>query len=444
MNFEKIKTTAARWNVNERRVRFLAKSGRIKGAILDKHTWLIPKDAPKPDYKEHLIYLEETISTNMKLSNGKYGKFGGTYIPDTFIGSVPKIEDFQNLINSGDIAKFMKQECKQTPLYIPEKFNKLLNGTKLIIKREDLNTSDSLYFNQTYPLALLAKKLNKEKITTATGDANYAKAFIIACQKVGIDCKIYIPYQDYLKQRSAFDILRATGIDYLFICERFGDLYHASNVGYLEQFMSEGKSVFVFPDAYGPHPFPTIIEYCQSKIGFSARKQLKEMGIDRVNAIIGPRFIASNSLGISYGFPKNKTRFVLIESSDTKSLARYGKEGETQGFISKTFINTLGGDYLIGSPCHAINFPTLAPKIADLIDSKQAELASVSDKEAIEACLEFYKLEGIFPCFIDGYSLAYAKKTSKRMKNGTILMCFTGNGEKDKDYILSLLEKQGN
>ena len=442
-----VKQASEKWGINERRVRFLAKNGRIKGAKLVKHSWVIPADATKPNIKDFMESFEQLKYPHFRFSDGKgkFGPFGGQFMPESFKTFFePILKKFKEMIEEEAFKEKAASFLKETPLYVPKKFNETLGGVKVIIKREDLNVTGSLFVNQVLPLAMLAKRLGKEKLTVAAGNANYAMATAYVCHELNLPCRIFIPYTDYKKQKEAFDKIHMYDPGFLYICEYDGSLFNATNYGFRAFFLNDAKDLYCFHDAVGPAPFPEIVEYSQSVIGHATRRQLKEMGIDRVNVIVAPANVASNALGIFATFQRTKTRFVVVESSTSNSVMRDGHICAVAGFRTKTFVQKGVGKFSGVTTCSATSYPALAPQIAYRVSQRLYDPAWVTDEEAMQACKEFYELEGIFPSFEDGYSLAYIKKTAKRMKEGNILMCFTGSGEKDKNYILEMLDNTQN
>ena len=435
----KASVAARKWGINERRVRFLARNGRIKGAVQVNKRWYISDKAEKPDLKSYRESLENQKYPTPSFSDGNYGVYGGAYIPHAFESFfAPVLDIFKSMISTSTFESKVKSYTKDTPLYIPEKFNKTLGNVKVIIKREDLNTAGSLYINQAYPLALLLKRLKKEKIMVAAGNANYAIAFAKACFDTNTHCKIFIPYREYKKQKAAFDLIHEYNPEYLYICEEDGSLYNAVNYAFREFLYKDGKSLYWLNDGVGPHPIPTIVEFCQSCIGKAAQMQLKRMGIERISAIIAPANVPSNALGI-FACASSRSKLVVVESSDTNSIIRDGRYGLIDGFKTLTLTTKGFCEYKCQSPCGTVSYPGISPKIAEEIEKGRYQVGRVTDIEAMKACKEFYELEGIFPALEDGYTLAYIKKRAKRMKSGNILMCFTGKGDKDKDFVISSL-----
>ena len=149
---------AKKWNVNERRVRQLARQGRIKGAVFINRRWYINENAPKPTLKAYKDSLAARKYPIFKSSDGKYGECGGKFMPEAFAKFFdPILPAFEQMVSTGQFERKMKECLKDTQMFIPENFNRTLGDVKLIIKREDQNTSGTLYSNQASAYA--SKKL---------------------------------------------------------------------------------------------------------------------------------------------------------------------------------------------------------------------------------------------------------------------------------------------
>lgn len=435
MEYITTKEAAHKWHITERRIRYLSKSGRIKGAVLIGHCWHIPSDANKPTYEEYIKMKQTSSYQKANLSDGNFGKYGGSHMPDSFkVFFDAIIPAFNELIESKEYQKTLDTLFyKETPIYKADKFIKKYGNVDLYIKREDLNSVNSIYLYQAVLMALLTKKMNKIQFLTEAKDASYAFAVMTVCRKLNVECEIYIPYSDYLRQRSLFDEVIKSGVRYLYILEGNATIEDATNSAFRKFLLEDATSLFCLHDAIGPHPIPSMVEYAQGIVGRTAYKQLKDLGVKQINSIIGPSFIASNTLGIFSGFPANCSHRIIVESSDIESLFKKENIGYPYGFYSK-YIDKIKAELPESYPC-------ISPKLTYLQEAKKVQLERVSDIDAMKACVEFYNDEGIFPSLEDGYTLAYAIKRAKKMKCGNIVIAFTSNGEKDKDYILKRLNE---
>lgn len=433
---------AKNWGISERRVRQLARDGRIQDSIFVNRRWFFKENTKKPNIVEYKNSLESRRYPRFTFTNGQYGDLGGMYLPQSFMKFFePILPAFEDMIKTSAFERQMRENLVNTPLYVPENFNKTLGDVKLIIKREDLNTAGTLYFNQAYPFAKLLKRLKKEKVLLAAGNASFAEAYAEACTRLKVPYKIFIAYKDYKKQKAAFDaLLKKYSPEFLYICERDASLFDAVNYAFRQYLYDDVKDLYVLTDAIGPHPIPQIVEYCQSAVGHSAQIQLKRMGINKLNAIVAPANVGSNALGIFAG-AKSSTSLMLVESSDSNSVMKRGHISGVDGMISLTLTSPGYCECEEKPLCAAMSFPALTPKLAYGLQTGKYHGVSVTDKEALLACKEFFELEGIFPALEDGYSLAYIKKRAKKMKTGNILMCFTARGDKDKDFVLQTLKE---
>lgn len=434
MEYITTKEAADKWHITERRVRYLVKSGRIKDAFLKNHTWHIPRDSKKPSIEEYNKSHKLPRYPKASFSNGQFGQYGGSHMPDSFKKFFDEIIPIaKELILTNEYQNTLETFFyEETPILKADKFIKKYGNVNLYIKREDLTSSGSIYLYQCVMMALIAKKMKKIQVLTEANDASYAQTLAFVCKKLGVNCTVFIPYNDYLRQKTAFDLFKLYGSEYLYILEGNGSIEDATNSAFRKFLFEDATSLYVLHDAIGPHPIPSIVEFTQGIVGRSALQQLKAMGVKHINSIIAPSSVASNALGIFKGFPKYESSKFIVESSDINSLFKKENIGNPYGFLSKKVENPA-----VFGP---MSYNCLSPQIAYLEETKQVRLGKVTDLEAMRACVQFYKDEGIFPSLADGYSLAYAIKRAQRMRTGNILIALTSSGEKDKNYIYEQLD----
>lgn len=445
---------ALKWKINERRVRFLVTSNRIPGAYYEKHKWLIPITAEKPtDRRER----KETINVSSLLKDedygdGNFGNYGGCYLPVSFRKELePILNKYIALFNSSNFVYKLQQIRKEiqfrpTPLYFAERFSKSLGNVQVYIKREDLNFTNSLYVNQTIPLALLAKELEKSKIVSEAGDANYAVALAYSANYVGLKLEIFVGYNDYVKQKSTFDSVKLMGAELTLVTEGNENLYDATNQCFRKFLMNKDDYFYCFHDAVGPHPYPTINMDLQSVLSKEIKEEFSKMLDKTPKFIIGPMSIASNSLGIFEQFYDTSAKMIVVEAKGKInekecSISMDGEYGKIHGCFTKSLVNSENGKCNYETLCSSFGYPVMNPKLLNLIEENRVKVVNVSDDEAIKALIEFSKIEGIIPCLEDAYTIAYIKKLAEKVKSGTILMSFTGSGNKDINFISSNYKK---
>lgn len=429
--FTYIRTSDAanKWQMNERRVRYLALHNRIPGAYLEGKKWMIPASASKPTIQKFNPNQEEEFSYDSDENlTGKFNEFGGSFLPRQIESLFkPIVRQYEILFTEKfkqKLARYKRDNILwKTPLYLAKKFSDYLGNVEVYIKREDLNNCGSIYFNQTFPLAFLALQLKKKKIISESNDANYAKSLVYSCNFVGIPLEIYVGYNDYLKQKDAFDMLTLLGANLTIITNGTMDIVEATNYAFKSYIRQSELAFYCFHDAIGPHPFPVMVEKLQRIVGVEARDDLFMTTGQLPNYVLAPLSVGSNALGMFTAFEKSKTKLIACRSVKDNEQNNMNKCAQF-GYKSISFDNDK-------------SFVGVTPRLADLIDKKRVECLEIGEKEAMDALITFSKLEGFMPSLEDGYTIQSVISLSQRIKNGKILLCLTGNGAKDINYLYS-------
>ncbi len=333
-----------------------------------------------------------------------------------------------------ELNKFRKElQFRKTPLYFAEKFSKYLGFAGIYIKREDLNYTNSIYINYAFPMAFLAKYLNKEYVFTSCGDANYGLAMAYVCNHLGIKLRLYVGYKDYEKQRIIYDQIRTFGSEFLLVTKGNQNLYDATNTAYTDFLLENEKNFFCFHDAVGPHPFPVMAEKSIEVISKEVKEQFDEILSKYPTYIVAPITISLNALSIFNPYLSSSSKLIAVEN--VNSIVESNKKCKIHGSFSKSLVDSKTGETNYNLEVSGLNYSIINPKLSYLIDENRVQIATVTDEEAIKASLLFAKLEGIWPSLEDGYTLAYIIKLAQKIKGGTILMCLNGSGIKDLNYI---------
>lgn len=457
MDYISTEEAAKKWGINARRVRYYLNTDRIPGAKLIGKKWCIPVDANKPiALTSQIAFCQKPIgSPENNVKDGIFGKYGGCFMPKAFKDMLkPITEEFETCFNSVSFISQLKTYYKNfvlrpTPLYYASRYSASLDKIHLYIKREDLNSAQSLYINQTLPLAMMAKNMGKKVIVGEMGDANYAFALANAAKMIGISAKIYISERDLEKQTDVIERLKMMGASVYIITDYEGGFYRASN-NCFSDYLIEGEDTFYcFHDAVGPHPFPTIAEKTQEIVGIEAKEQFQEQLGKNPDYIVAPLMVASNALGIMSQYLGENTTLILVgpvfynKNGEPKTFYKNSFDGYIQGCFTKVVYEPNLWPFDLTNECPGFEYPALNPKIANMIDQKRVSVVTIDEQVAIKEMFEFGSIEGFIPSLEDAYTLAYVRKMSNLGMKGTVLMALTGTGIKDakvcmkkyKDYF---------
>ncbi len=386
--------------------------------------------------------------------NGKFGQFGGKFVPETLMKALEELEeaylkikkdkDFWNEFNN-----LLKDYVgRPTPLYYAKNFSKFV-GCTVFLKREDLNHTGAHKINNALGQALLAKKMGKTRIIAETGAGQHGVATATACAKLGLECIVYMGKEDIKRQALNVFRMKLLGAKVVEVEGGSQTLKDAINEAIRDWVTNVKITHYIIGSVVGPHPYPMMVRDFQSIIGEETKKQiLEKIGRlpDIVVACVGG---GSNAIGIMYPFIQDTSvKLVGVEAGGlgiqtgkhAASLCA-GEIGILHG--SKSYIlQDENGNIL---PTHSISagldYPGVGPEHAFLKEIKRAEYTFVTDKEALEAFKILSETEGIIPALESSHAIAWViKNKDKFSSNQVIVVNLSGRGDKDVAYVKSYLE----
>ena len=462
MKYISVKEAAIKFGINERRVRSLLKEKRIEGAIYKDHKYLIPENAVKPldrRIKGQRLFEDSPLKgididfknyrKQYPSDDGYFGRYGGTFLPSNLKKAMEEIYyGYQTIAKSSKFIAELREirknyQGRPTPVYHCQNLSNYLGRVQIYLKREDLNHGGAHKLNNAMGQALLAKYLGKKKLIAETGAGSHGSAVAMAAAYFGLECDIYMGEVDMEKQ--APNVARITMLGAKVIPVTFGTrtLKEAVDAAF-EAYAKEYKNAFyVIGSAVGPHPYPLMVRDFQEVIGREAKEQFLEMTgelPDIVTACVGG---GSNAIGMFEAFLEEPVNIVGVEAmgegkepGKNSATMTLGKEMVLHGFNSLVLQNedgTAGDAYSIAS---GLDYPGVGPEHAFLKEIGRVKYEYVTDDEAAEAFFLLSRLEGIIPAIESSHALAYAIRCARTMKSGSILVCLSGRGDKDMDFML--------
>ena len=378
--------------------------------------------------------------------NGNYGEYGGAFVPPVLAGQLEKLSNFFDEITKTDDFKnefiqILKDFVgKPSSLYLAKNLSDYL-GSKIYLKREDLNHTGSHKINNAIGQILLAKKMGAKEVIAETGAGQHGVATATACALLNIPCKIFMGAIDIERQLLNVKRMRLLGAEVVSCDSGTKTLKDAvdSALGY---YIENPESYYLLGSHVGPHPYPKIVGYFQSVIGNEARQQIlqKENRLpDSIVACVGG---GSNAIGLFSGFLNDESVKIYgaegggeDKISHTAATLNYGKPMVFQGTFSYCLADENNEPIASESIAAGLDYPGISPQHAFLKDTKRAEYFSVTDKEAIEAFQLLSRLEGIIPAIESSHAVALAMKLFKN-KNQLVLVNLSGRGDKDVEREL--------
>lgn len=373
--------------------------------------------------------------------NGTYGPYGGAYVPPVLEGQLNKLADFFDTeVRKDDFKKEYIQVLKQyvgrpSPLYFAKNLSNY-TGSKIYLKREDLNHTGSHKINNCMGQILLAKRMGAKEIIAETGAGQHGVATATAAAFAGIPCKVFMGEIDAERQSLNVRRMKLLGAEVVIAQLGSKTLKDAVDAA-LGYYIQNPESFYLLGSQVGPHPYPRMVGYFQSVIGNEARQQiLQEEGRlpDHIFAAVGG---GSNAIGLFSGFLADES--VKIHGGEgggegtypkTAATLSFGKPTVFQGTMSYCLVDDEGNPIPSESIAAGLDYPGISPQHAYLKDTGRADYTPVTDTEAVDAYKLLSKLEGITPAIESSHAVALAMKLMKD-KGELAVVNLSGRGDKD-------------
>ncbi|MFQ8920672.1 MAG: tryptophan synthase subunit beta [Clostridium paraputrificum] len=388
---------------------------------------------------------------------GKFNNFGGQYVPETLMNALKELEDeFYKAINDeGFMEEYMyylkDYTGRPSPLYYAENMTKDLKGSKIYLKREDLNHTGAHKINNVIGQILLAKRMGKKKIIAETGGGQHGVATATVAAKFKMECKIFMGEEDIRRQALNVKKMELLGATVISVSSGNGTLKDSVNEAIRYWVSNVEDTYYVMGTVAGPHPYPIMVRVFQRIIGDEAKKQILEKEGRLPDCIIAPVGGGSNSIGIFYPFIDDEEVELIgiegagrgIETGKHAAAIHDKNTGVIHGMMTYVLKDDDGQIKEAYSISAGLDYPAVGPEHAYLDSIERAKYDSVKDEEAIDAFLYLTKIEGIVPALESSHAIAYAKKVAGKMsKDKIIIINISGRGDKDMDTVVKYLEER--
>jgi tryptophan synthase beta chain len=380
------------------------------------------------------------------MSNGRFGMYGGQYIPETLMNAVIELEEaYTHYKNDVEFNRelndlLVNYAGRPSLLYYAEKMTKDLGGAKIYLKREDLNHTGSHKINNVLGQVLLAKKMGKTRVIAETGAGQHGVATATVAALMGMECEIFMGKED--TDRQALNVFRMEllGAKVHVVTSGTQTLKDAVNETMREWTSRISDTHYVLGSVMGPHPFPMIVRDFQKVIGEEVKQQLMEREGKLPTAVIACVGGGSNAMGLFYDFINDKDVQLIgceaaghgVDTDKNAATIANGSVGIFHGMKSYFCQDEYGQIAPVYSISAGLDYPGIGPEHALLHDSGRAKYVPVTDREAVEAFEYLSKTEGIIPAIESAHAVAYARKLAPQMGQDEIIVInISGRGDKD-------------
>ena len=399
----------------------------------------------KPEYMSGVGKFKKERN-EMKMKKGRFGQYGGQYIPETLMNAVQEVEkayeyyknDPQFVEELNDLYK--NYAGRPSLLYYAEKMTKDLGGAKIYLKREDLNHTGSHKINNVLGQVLLAKKMGKTRVIAETGAGQHGVATATAAALMGMECEIFMGEED--TERQALNVFRMEllGAKVHPVTSGTKTLKDAVNETMREWTKQVDNTLYVLGSVMGPHPFPTIVRDFQKIIGKEIKEQLKEKEGRLPDAVVACVGGGSNAMGAFYEFIEEKGVELIgceaaglgVDNPKNAATIANGSEGIFHGMKSIFSQDEYGQIAPVYSISAGLDYPGIGPEHAMLNDTGRARYVPITDEEAVRAFEYLSRMEGIIPAVESAHAVAYAMKAASAYDKDKIMVInISGRGDKD-------------
>lgn len=377
---------------------------------------------------------------------GRFGEFGGQYIPETVMTAVHELEKAYDKYK--DDPEFNKelQELyhnyagRPSMLYYAEKMTKDLGGAKIYIKREDLNHTGSHKINNVLGQILLAKKMGKKRIIAETGAGQHGVATATVCALMGLECEVYMGETDMKRQSINVYRMNLLGAKVTGVASGTATLKDAINEAFRDWVSNIDTTFYCIGSVMGPHPYPTMVRDFQKVISAEIKAQLMEKEGRLPDCVVACVGGGSNAMGAFYNFIEDKSVKLVgaeaagrgIDTPDHAATVAKGSLGIFHGMKSLFLQNEYGQIDPVYSISAGLDYPGIGPEHAYLNSIGRAQYVDITDEEAVCAFEYLSRTEGIIPAIESSHAVAAALKIAPTMDKDSILVInLSGRGDKD-------------
>ncbi|MCT7952778.1 tryptophan synthase subunit beta [Ancylothrix sp. C2] len=391
-------------------------------------------------------------------SLGRFGQFGGKYVPETLMPALAELEtayyqyrkdpDFQQ-----ELQELLRDYVgRPSPLYFAERLSENYRRPdcqpQIYLKREDLNHTGAHKINNALAQALLAKRMGKQRVIAETGAGQHGVATATVCARFGIQCVIYMGVHDMERQSLNVFRMRLMGAEVRPVSSGTGTLKDATSEAIRDWVTNVEDTHYILGSVAGPHPYPMIVRDFHAIIGEETRAQSLEKwgGVpDILMACVGG---GSNAMGLFHEFVGDTSiRLIGVEAAGLgvntgkhAATLTHGRVGVLHGAMSYLLQDDDGQVIEPHSISAGLDYPGVGPEHSYLKDLGRAEYYSVTDEEALAAFQRLSKLEGIIPALETSHAIAYLETLCPQLTGSPrIVINCSGRGDKDVQTVIKFL-----
>ncbi len=388
-------------------------------------------------------------------NKGRYGEFGGRFVPETLFVALEELEQvFRSAREDVEFQRTFHYYARNyigrpTPLYFARRLTEHLGGAKIYFKREDLAHTGAHKINNALGQCLLTKRMGKTRVIAETGAGQHGVATATACALLGLECCIYMGTEDMERQRLNVFRMRLLGAQVIGVDSGSKTLKDAINEALRDWSLNVKTTHYVLGTVHGPHPFPWICREFQKIIGMEARQQILEQEGKLPNLLVACVGGGSNAIGLFYEFLNDKDIEMVGVEAGGKALVpgmhaarfaggSFGMLHGAQSYVLQDEFGQIGSTHSVSA---GLDYASVGPEHAWLYKSGRVKYTYAMDEEALEAFQLCARLEGIIPALESSHAIAYVlKEAPHRPSDQIILVNLSGRGDKDVEHASKFIK----
>jgi len=387
---------------------------------------------------------------------GKYGKYGGKYIPETLVPAINELEEaYEKIRNDSEFRKeldyyLQNYAGRPTPLFFAKNLTNYVGGARIFLKREDLLHGGAHKTNNCLGQCLLAKRMGKKRIIAETGAGQHGVGTAMAAAVLGLKAEIYMGSIDIERQKLNMFRMELLGAKVHSVESGTKTLKDAINEALRDWITNVKDTYYLIGSVVGPHPYPMMVRDFQSVIGEEIKYQLKNFTKRSPHALVCCVGGGSNAMGTFFPFLDDKDISMYgveagglgVRTGKHSATLNEGSEGILHGMRTFLLQDEFGQITDTHSISAGLDYPGVGPQHVQLKDMERAEYVTCNDNEALDAFFKLSRLEGIIPALESCHAVSYAMKLARKMKRDeNIVVTLSGRGDKDIDQVMKYRKK---
>jgi tryptophan synthase beta chain len=385
---------------------------------------------------------------------GRFGPFGGRYVPETLVPALDRLEEgVRRYLHAPDFQEDFVAELtgwvgRPTPLTQARALSRRW-GAEVWLKREDLAHTGAHKINNAVGQALLAKRLGARRIVAETGAGQHGVASAAACARLGLPCVVYMGAVDTERQAPNVGRMKLLGADVVPVTSGDATLRAAIDEALRDWVSDPMGTYYLLGSAVGPHPYPYLVRELQSVIGREARQQMIERAGGLPDAAVACVGGGSNAIGLFHPFMNDPGVELLgVEAGgrgpglgDNSATLSFGRPGVLQGCYTMLLQDEDGQVQETHSVSAGLDYSGVGPEHSLLMVTGRVRYQQATDEEALEALGECCHAEGILPAIETAHAFAGARRWARDNPGKRILIGLSGRGDKDMPTLQKTLLK---